>query len=315
MAQTQEPPPPVVYELAFPELPYTSRWVEVDGVKLHYFDEGDPAADPILLLHGIPAWSYLWRDVIPQLAPHRRVIALDFPGFGRSDDLERYTVDQHVSYLEGFVEALGLDDLTLVVHDLGSVAGLSFAAHHEAQVRALVLTEAALPPLFPIDFGNLAAYGAAGELWQLLITPGLAESAVLDQNLFVEELLPQMVFRPLSDEEIDAYRAPFPTPRDRLAILGSSPGQIPLYGVEPAAFNGVIEEYTAWLTETPTPTLLLYVTPGVLGTEASVRWARDNLKNLTTVHLGDGAHFVQEDHPEAIGQEIVHWLSRTAEHR
>ncbi len=90
MTNTQDATPsvatPVIYEgLEFPELPYVSRWVEVDGIRIHYIEGGNPGADPILFLHGIPTWSYIWRNVMPVVEPTGRVIALDFVGFGRSE--------------------------------------------------------------------------------------------------------------------------------------------------------------------------------------------------------------------------------------
>ena len=105
---TQESEPVIYDDIAFPQLPYASRWVEVDGRRIHYYETGDPGGEPILLLHGIPAWSYLWRNVMPHLANSGRVIAMDMQGFGRSDAMETYTLANHAAAIDGFVEALGL---------------------------------------------------------------------------------------------------------------------------------------------------------------------------------------------------------------
>src|SRR2546430_4062693 len=103
MTNTQDATPsvatPVIYEgLEFPELPYVSRWVEVDGIRIHYIEGGKPCADPILFLHGIPTWSYIWRNVMPVVEPTGRVIALDFVGFGRSERPDRS--EEHTSELQ-----------------------------------------------------------------------------------------------------------------------------------------------------------------------------------------------------------------------
>lgn len=316
-AQTQEdtqaPPPPVVYEgLEFPDLPYPSNFVDVNGTEIHYLEAGDPDADPILLLHGLPAWSYVWRDVMPHLEDSGRVIAMDFAGFGLSGDLDNYSVEQQIEVLTGFVEVLRLQNITLVVQDLGSVAGLAYAAENEDRLKNLVLLEAATPPLFPIDFDNLEQYGELGQVWGLLSTPGAAQEAVLNQNFFIEQLLPGFIVRTLSEGELNAYRAPFPTPESRRALLGSSPGQIALGGT-PEDFNAPIERYITWLGTTELPTLMLYAAPGALGNEAAVAWVRENVSNAELEPIGEGIHFVQEDQPDVIGREIAAWLVRQAE--
>jgi haloalkane dehalogenase len=148
----------VVYkEVHWPKLPWASQYVEVEpGVRMHYIEAGDPNGTPILLLNGIPVWLYTWRDTIPELAgPGYRVIAVDFIGFGKSDkrpgvDPETaYAVTAQTQYLTRFIEHLDLKNLTLVLQDLGSVAGLDFARQHPERIGSLVLAEAVLPPLQP----------------------------------------------------------------------------------------------------------------------------------------------------------------------
>ena len=133
MTNTQDATPsvatPVIYEgLEFPELPYVSRWVEVDGIRIHYIEGGNPCADPILFLHGIPTWSYIWRNVMPVVEPTGRVIALDFVGFGRSDKPAArtdYTYQRHVDWMRAALfDALDLHEVTLVSQDWGGLIGL-----------------------------------------------------------------------------------------------------------------------------------------------------------------------------------------------
>lgn len=309
MTQAQETTAaaPVVYDgLEFPELPYASRWIEVNRVRLHYIEGGDAGTDPILFLHGIPTWSYIWRDVMPVVEPAGRVIALDFVGFGRSDRPDiTYDIATQVTYLEGFIDALDLHDITLVIQDLGSAAGFAYAAAHEANVKGIVFMEAAIPPIFSPDFVPTGALAEFMANIQTILQPGVGEEMLLNQNAFIEQILPAQVIRPLTEAEMNAYRAPFPTPESRRPILDNGPRQF----ANSATFE-LIGNYSQWLTTTPVPMLHLYVTPGLLNPDASVEWSRTNIQNIEQQNLGEGGHFFQEDHPDEIGAAIVDWLGR-----
>ena len=125
--------------------PYQSRFVEVLGSRMHYVEEGVGA--PMLFLHGNPTWSYLWRNVIPHVSPHARCIAPDLIGMGHSDKPAiEYRLVDHIRYLEGFIDALALRDLTLVVHDWGSALGFDYAFRHQERVRAIAFMEAITRP-------------------------------------------------------------------------------------------------------------------------------------------------------------------------
>ena len=124
------------------EFPFDSRYLEVEGSRLHYVEEG--SGDPILFLHGNPTWSYLWRNVLPHLSPHGRALALDLIGMGRSDkpDIE-YRFFDHVRYLEGFIKKLQLENLTLVLHDWGAALGFHYAMRHQERVKGIAFLEPA----------------------------------------------------------------------------------------------------------------------------------------------------------------------------
>jgi haloalkane dehalogenase len=305
---------PVKYEgLTFPELPYRSRWIEVNGVKLHYMEGGDPTADPVLFLHGIPTWSYIWRDVMPVVEPVGRVIALDFVGFGRSDKLPAnaadagYALDRQLTYLEGFVDALKLRNITFVVQDLGSAAGFTYAAKHAERIKGLVFFEAAVPPFFPPTPEAFKAMGPLAEFFTQMVTPGTRETLVLDQNMFIEQVIPANVVRKLSDREMNAYRAPFPTPQDRLAILWGGP-----MNFANPAFVKQIADYVAWLETTEVPMLYLYASPGLINPDATRDWVKANIHNAEIQSMGEGKHFFQEDHPAEIGRAIADWIKRVS---
>ena len=132
-----------------PAFPYQAHYVEVHGYQMHYVDKGE--GDPILFLHGQPTSSYLWRNIMPYLEPYGRVVAPDNIGFGRSDqpaDLD-YRYPTHYKFIEGFIDKLGLKNVTLVIHDWGSSLGLDYAAKHPDNVKGVAMMEAVVPPVFP----------------------------------------------------------------------------------------------------------------------------------------------------------------------
>ena len=179
------------------DFPYESRFVEVEGSKMHYVEVG--SGDPILFLHGQPTSSYLWRNVLPHLAPLGRAIAPDLIGFGRSDkpDIEYRFVD-HARYIDGFIEALGLDRLTFVIHDWGSGLGFHWARRHPERVRGLAFFEAILAPIpswddFPAELRDV---------FRGFRSPETGRSLLIDQNVFIEKVLPGAVVRGLTEVKV-----------------------------------------------------------------------------------------------------------------
>ena len=145
------------------------------------------------------------------------------------------------------------------------------------------------------------------QMMQAFRDPDTGWDLIVEQNMFIEKLLPSMVMRPLTPAEMDAYRAPFAQAAWRKPVW-RWPNELPIGG-EPADVHAMQLAYLDWLQRTEVPLLLLlHVTPGALGTAEVVAWAREHLSNLTTVHLGPGLHFVQEDHPDAIGRALVDCL-------
>ncbi|HZJ53767.1 MAG TPA: haloalkane dehalogenase [Myxococcaceae bacterium] len=278
--------------------------VEVLGSRMAYVDRG--AGAPILLLHGNPTSSYVWRNILPYLEPLGRCIAPDLIGMGHSGKPElAYRFADHARYLEAFIDALGLDRATVVAHDWGSALGFDWMTRHPARVRRLAFFEAFLAPLPGFEVfspGNR-------ELFRQFRTPGAGERLVLEQNAFLERVLPGGILRSLSAAEMDAYRAPFPDPGSRRPML-AWPREIPIDG-EPADVLAVIERYRLTLQRSPIPKLLLTPDPGVLVPAPLVAWCREHLPNLEVVELGPGLHSLQEDHPDAIGRAIAEWIRRT----
>jgi haloalkane dehalogenase len=283
--------------------PFMPKHVDVLGSRMSYIDEGRGA--PIVFLHGNPTWSYLWRNVIPHVAGLGRCIAPDLIGMGRSDrPALAYRFADHARYLDAFLDALDLSQITFVVHDWGSALGFDWAMRHSSRVRGLAFMEAILAPVPSWD----AFPEGARELFQAFRTPGVGEEMVLERNVFVEQVLPASVVRPLSPEEMAHYRAPFPDAASRRPVL-AWPREIPIAGT-PADVVAVVERYVAALVASPIPKLLFTVEPGVLVPPPLAAWARATLPNLETVELGEGRHFIQEDHPHAIGRGLASWVGR-----
>jgi len=279
--------------------PFESKFVEVEGSKMHYVEEG--AGDPVLFLHGDPTSSYLWRNVIPHVSPMARCIAPDLIGMGKSDkpDLEYRFVD-HSRYVDGFIEALGLRNITFVIHDWGSALGFHYARRHEENVKGLAFMEAIVRPTTWAEFPEQFR-----QMFQALRTPGVSEKMILEQNFMVEGLLPGAVLRKLTDEEMDRYREPYPDPASRKPIW-RWPNEVPIDG-EPADVTEIVQAYSDWFGKSDLPKLLLYAQPGAAVTQSVVEWCRQNMRNLKGVDIGAGSHFVQEDQPHAIGEAIAEW--------
>lgn len=291
-----------------PDFPFEARYAEVYGSRMHYVDEG--RGEIILLLHGNPSWSYSWRNIIPFLCPLGRCIAPDLIGYGKSDkpSLE-YKWFDHVRYLEKFIETTGLRNITLVCHDQGSALGFHYAMRHQDNVKAIAFFEALVRPFtwenystpeFRELFRQFRTGNKGGVGWKLIV----------DENIFIEQLLPQATGRPLSEREMNYYREPFRYPPSRLPIW-QFPRQTAIGGEPPDVWNAVTE-YSDRLQRSDIPKLMLYATPGALLTQEHVLWCQQNIKNLKSVNIGSGLHFLEESSPHRIGREIAAWMQNLA---
>ncbi len=266
---------------------------------MHYIDEG--AGDPILFLHGNPTSSYLWRNIIPYLVPHGRCIAPDLIGMGKSDkpDLD-YRFFDHANYVEGFIKKLDLSNLTLVIHDWGSGLGFHYAMRHEDNIKGIAFMEAMVKPMKWEDLPSANRMG-----FRLFRTPGIGWLMISVMNMFVNQLVPQAIVRELSEEEMAYYRAPFKTVKSRKPVR-QWPVEVPIDG-KPSDVHETISNYSQKLQESELPKLLFFASPGAIIDADYVEWCQKNLKNLEVVDIGAGIHFVQEDNPHLIGEELAKW--------
>jgi haloalkane dehalogenase len=233
------------------DFPYESHYIEVAGAKLHYIEKGK--GDPFLFLHGNPTSSYLWRNIIPCLTAWGRCIALDLIGMGKSDkpDID-YRFFDHVRYVEGVISAMRLQSITLVLHDWGSALGFYYASRHAANVKGITFMEALLMPVssweeFPED---------ARQLLRAFRTPEVGWDLIVNQHMFVEQVIPGGIVRSLTEEEMNRYREPFKDPASRKPVW-RWPNEIPIAG-EPADVAEAVETYNRWLKSSELPKLLVY---------------------------------------------------------
>ncbi|MEM7124716.1 MAG: haloalkane dehalogenase [Chloroflexota bacterium] len=286
------------------EMPYETQFVEVLGSQMAYVEAGE--GDPILFLHGNPTSKYLWRNVMPWLEGQGRLIAPDLIGMGESDKPAiGYTFAEHSEYVDGFIEALDLENITLVIHDWGSGLGFDYAHRNPENVKGIAFMEASVSPM-PASYETMSADVAA--FLRTMRTEGVGEEMVLNQNLFIEQVLPSSVARRLTEAEMNQYRAPYPDPESRLPLL-VWPRQIPIDG-EPADVDKRVNAYREWLMESELPKLHVYVSPGVLNPPEMVAFLSQTMTNYETAYVGRGLHFIQETQPEAIGRAISDWVRR-----
>lgn len=297
------------YKLPRPEVsaefPYESQYLDVLGSSIHYVEQGQ--GDPILFIHGNPTSSYLWRNVIPFVSGTGRAIAVDLVGMGKSakPDID-YTFQEHYAYLEEFIETMGLTNVTLVVHDWGAALGFEYARRHEDNVAGIAFMEGALPPVFPNDFANLSPLIA--DFFKLLKDPILGPEFIIEQNGFIEQTLPSLVNRPLTEAEMSFYREPYLDKAARKPVF-VWPQEVPIEG-QPERNVIALNKIAEFMTETELPVLLLYASPGAIVTSEVVPKYVEMIENLETVFVGQGFHYIQEDHPEAIGRAVVDWMRR-----
>lgn len=279
--------------------PHRRSRARVLDSDISYVDVGQ--GDPIVFLHGNPTWSYLWRNIIPHVSDLGRCLAPDLVGMGRSgpSPTGAYRFADHAAYLDAWFETLGLtSNVTLVLHDWGSALGFDRACRHPQHIRAIAYMEAIVQPRRWEDFppGRDKIFRA--------LRSGEGERLVLDENFFVETVLPKSIIRSMSEPEMDAYREPFLEREARVPTL-VWPRELPIER-QPADVVAIVERYGAWLARSPIPKLFINADPGALLTgrarDFCLGWP--NQRQVTV----KGIHYVQEDSPAAIGTALRTFL-------
>ena len=285
-------------------MPYGKCFKSIKGKSIAYIDVGDGA--PIVLLHGNPTSSYLWRNVIPHLEGIGRVIVPDLIGHGDSEKLpdsegpERYSFEISYEYLAGLLEELNItEDVTLVIHDWGSALGFHWAKHHPEAVKGIAYMEAIVCPVTWDDWPESARGIFKG------FRSDKGEDLILQRNMFVEAVLPSSVIRQMGEEEMNQYRKAFIRVADRQPTL-NWPRQIPIDG-EPPHMVDLVASYGEWMASNQElPKLFINADPGSILTGKARKFCRTwpNQKEVTVA----GTHFIQEDSPAEIGIAVAEWL-------
>lgn len=272
--------------------PFAPHYHAVNGVRMHFVDEG--RGEPLVMLHGDPSWGYLYRAFIPTLARRCRCIVPDHMGMGKSETPAHpypYRLHHHVANLEALLLGLDLTDVTLVLHDWGGPVGLGAAIRHPGRIKRLVLMNTWASAPWP-----------GGPFPRLLemIRSERGERFVLERNGYLEPALAGTTYHQerLTPEVVNAYRAPFPTPPSRLAMLCWS-RDIPVVETDPsypemkrieerlALFNGI-------------PILLVWGMRDPVLPPAILRWWQARYPHAVTREIEDASHFLQEDAPGQI---------------
>ncbi|WP_439407205.1 haloalkane dehalogenase [Bradyrhizobium sp. DASA03076] len=290
------------------------RKASVLGSHMAYRETGAEGAPVALFLHGNPTSSHIWRNILPLVAPVAHCIAPDNIGFGQSDKPDiAYRFFDLVRYLDAFIEARGIRSAYLVAQDWGTALAFHLAARRPDFVRGLAFMEFIRPMPTWQDFHHTEVAEeqdhaeAARAVFRKFRTPGEGEAMILEANAFVERVLPGGIVRKLSDAEMAPYRAPFPTPESRRPVL-ALPRELPIAG-EPADVYAALESAHAALAVSSYPKLLFTGEPGALVAPEFAAPFAASLKNCALVRLGGGLHFLQEDHPEAIGRSVAGWIA------
>jgi len=279
-----------------PGYPFAPHYIEWEGLRIHYLDEGGAGREPILLLHGEPDWSYLYRRMVPILARRFRVLAPDYLGFGRSDkpsDIGWYSYDRHTESIKALVGHLDLRGVTVVVQDWGGPIGLRAAVDLKDRFARLVVLNTGL-------FGGPDWPSPGFMRWRTF-----AERTGLD--LPVGRVMASSVASPMDDEVVAAYEAPFPT-RESKAGAAAFPLLVPISSDDPSAekMRRVAAELHAWKV----PALVLWSDQDPVFTLEHGQAMADGLPGAGgKVWVVEGAgHMLQEDRGEEIAQRIVEWV-------
>ena len=278
----------------FADLPgfdFEPRYLEQGGLRMHYFDEG--AGDPVLLLHGEPTWSYLYRKVIPELTASHRCLAPDYFGFGRSDkptDPAFYTYDNHVASIARLVDALDLRDITLVVQDWGGPIGFRFAVEHADRIARLVVLNTGIGARAP------------NEEWLRF----QAFMRRVGTDIVAGQLVRLTLVQPAGDDVVAGYDAPFPVPESRVGVV-QFPEEVPTAGDHPNAAKMIAVRDA--LRSLDRPALVLFGARDAIFTRRAAEAMAELLPGAELDPPVEGAgHFLQEDRGTEIGKRIADWL-------
>ena len=304
----QAPTPPETDISA--EFPYKLRHVKVLDAEMAYVDTGpmDSTATTTIFLHGNPTSSYIWRNIMPHVSSKARCIAPDLVGMGHSTKLDiEYRFVEHVRSLDAFISLIvPAGKVVLVIQDWGSALGFHWAFRHQDRVAGIAFME--FMRTFPT--WDDAAQGKAKETFRAFRNPQQGRKLIIEQNSFIDVMLARAMVRQLTPEEHKYYADPYINLPSREPLY-RWPNEIPIEG-EPEDVWKIVSKYQDWLLESNVAKLFFWASPGRLVSVEKAKWYLDTLKNVKGVYLGQGVHFLQEDHPHRIGSEIAEWMEQSS---
>lgn len=272
--------------------PFDSKWFDSAVGRVHYIDEG--AGPPILFLHGNPTWSFLYRGIVIRLRDRFRCVAPDYPGFGLSEHPVSYdyTPAEHAAVVRGLVQHLDLTGLTVFGQDWGGPIGMRVAVDELPRLRALAMGNTWY---WPLDRFHMRAFG-------YVMSSAPMQHLILENNFFVEKVMPSAVKHPLAPEVLEHYRHPFPTPRSRMGV---------------AEFPKQLNASHGWLADLEddvvthlgnVPLLLTWGVKDLAFTTKLMERFREDFVDVRVTKL-DAKHYIQEDAPAEIAGAIAAFLS------
>ena len=286
--------------------PYPRRRAAVLGRVMACVEAG--SGRPVVFLHGNPTSSYLWRNVIPRVAPVARCIAPDLIGMGESDKLpsaddEAYRYAVHRDHLDALLDTLDLGaGVVLVGQDWGSVLAFDWARRHAGRVAGIVHFEAIVTPFSWEEFPENPEDADSTRRWFERLRSPEGERMILEENMFVETRIPTRTLRDVTEAEMDAYRRPFAEPGEGRRPTLTWARNLPISG-EPADVVATVEANAAWLRETPVPKVFIRGRPGGIVQGPRIDFCR-SLPNTREVVV-PGIHYIQEDSPGEIGDAVA----------
>lgn len=280
------------------DYPFRPHFVKIKNLKIHYVDEGPVYANPVLLLHGVPAWSYLYRHLIRIISESGyRAIAPDLIGFGKSDKplkTKSHSYQSHIEWITEFISILNLEEITLFCHDWGSLIGLRIAARYPDLFRGIIVSNGMLP-------AGEHKISPVFRLWRLL--------SGYSPYIPVDQIIQSGTLRKLDKEERRAYRAPFPSSEFKAAIR-ALPSRVPISAGDPESIinKRLWKSLSSW--EKPFLTLFSKHDPITKGGDLYMQRRIPGASGQNHMRLEAG-HFIQEDKSEELAEIILRFHKKS----